>query len=634
VSRRPALSTVPELDLHRYELRVDGNAVRLEKIPMELLIFLVNNRDKLVSREAIVERLWGKNVYLETEQGINTAVRKIRQALRDDPEQPQFLQTVVGKGYRFVGPITLIGNGSSETAATSLEPVERAVHPTRRFWTIAAMLAGLGLALTVLVASGRVGLSVREPVAEPGIRSLAVLPLENVSGDPDQEYLADGVTDALTTDLAQIHSLRVISRTSALHYRGSRKSLPEIAKDLSVDAVVEGTFARSGNRVRITAQLIQAATDRHLWAETYEQSFQDVLSLQSAVALDIAREVSASLGSREQLRWARSTRRPEAQEAYLRGRYLLSLRGSENLMRAPYYFQLAVDKDPTFAEAYAGLAEAYGTLAGWGLARPSDVDEKVGAAAMKAVELDNSSSAAHMALATYKCAHHDQEGLEREVKRALELNPNNSTAHKLYGLYLHGRGQFDAAIAEEMRAQDLDPLAAHLSLSLGHVLYDARQFDRAIAQWQQAMELDPKMHFLHLNMGWAYAHQGLHEAAVKEWSRHWEHIPAASKILKRAYQRSGYRGYLRAQLGKEFAEAFKPLAFSGYQRTVIYTELGDNDHAFDSLDKAVKQHDEDLEEVWVDPDLEKLRSDPRFHDFVLRCGIECGAEPALPSRNN
>jgi TolB-like protein/DNA-binding winged helix-turn-helix (wHTH) protein/Flp pilus assembly protein TadD len=632
---RPAASIVPQLDLHRYELRVEGKAVRLEKIPMELLIFLVNNRDKLVSREAIVERLWGKNVYLETEQGINTAVRKIRQALRDDPEQPQFLQTVVGKGYRFVGPITLIGNGSSETAATSLEPAEKAVHPTRRFWTIAAMLAGLGLALTVLVASGRVGFSVRDPGAEPGIRSIAVLPLENVSGDPDQEYLADGVTDALTTDLAQIHSLRVISRTSALHYRGSVKSMPEIAKDLSVDAVVEGTFARSGKRVRITAQLIQAATDRHLWAETYEQSFQDVLSLQSAIALDIAREISATLGSREQLRLAHTPRiTAEAQEAYLRGRYLLSLRGSENLLRAPYYFQLAVDKDPTFAEAYAGLAESYSTCAGWGLVRSSDVDAKVGAAAMKAVELDDDSSAAHTALASYMCSRKDREGVEREVRRALELNPNNSMAHKLYGLYLHLNGQLDAGLAEEMRAQDLDPLAAHQSLSLGHLLYDAKQFDRAIAQYQRAIVLDPKLQFLHLNIGWAYAHQGLHEAAVKEWSRHWEHIPAASKILNRAYERSGYRGYLRAQLGKEFAEAFKPLAFSDYQRTVIYTELGDNDHAFDSLDKAVKQHDEDLEEVWVDPDLEKLRSDPRFHDFVLRCGVECGAEPALLNRSN
>jgi TolB-like protein/DNA-binding winged helix-turn-helix (wHTH) protein/Tfp pilus assembly protein PilF len=623
---RPAASIIPELDLHRYELRVEGQPVRLEKIPMELLIFLVDNRDRLVTREAIVERLWGKNVYLETEQGINTAIRKIRQALRDDPEQPRFVQTVVGKGYRFVGPITLIGNGSGETPVTSLEPPEKAAHPTRRFWTIAAMLVGLGLALTVLIASGRVRRSVREPIAESGIRSLAVLPLENVSGDPDQEYLADGVTDALTTDLAQIPALRVISRTSALHYRGSGKSLPEIARELSVDAVVEGTYARNGNRVRITAQLIQAANDRHLWAESYERNFGDVLSLESAIALNVAREISANLGSREQLRLAHTPRiTAEAQEAYLRGRYLLSLRGRENLIRAPYYFQLAVEKDPTFAEAYAGLAESYGTLAAWGLAREDDIDAKMRTAAIKAVELDDSSSAAHTVLASYKCTLKDPEGLEREVRRALELNPNNSTAHKLYGLYLHSTGHFDAAIAEEMRAQDLDPLSAHLSLSLGHVLYDAKQFDRAVHEWQKAIELDPNLHFLHLNIGWAYAHQGMQEAAVKEWSRHWQHVPGTGQILNRAYEKSGYRGYLRALLGPEFARLLKPEGFSHYQRAVIYTELGDKDHAFDSLARAVKQHDEDLEELLIDPDLEKLRSDARFPDLVQRCRAECGS---------
>jgi len=310
----------------------------------------------------------------------------------------------------------------------------------------------------------------------------------------------------------------------------------------------------------------------------------------------------------------------------LRGRYLLSLRGQDNLLRAPYYFQLAVDKDPTFAEAYAGLAESYSTLAGWGLIKGEDADAKVGLAAMKAVQLDGNSSAAHTALASFKCTLKDREGMEREIRRALQLNPSNATAHKLYGLYLHLTGDFDGALAEETRAQELDPFSAHLRLSLGHVLYDAKQFDRAIVQFQKAIELEPEFHFLYLNIGWSYAHQGQHEAAVKEWSRHWVHTPAVAGVLNRAYEKSGYRGYLRAELGPEFAKAVRPMICpTNYQRAVIYAELGDKDHAFNSLYKAVQQNDEDLEELLVDPDLENLRSDPRFDALVQRCRRECGA---------
>ncbi len=621
-------SVIPELDLHRYELRVNGETVRLEKIPMDLLIYLVDNRDRLVTRETIAERLWGKDVYLDTEQGINTAVRKIRQALGDDAEQAQFLQTVVGKGYRFVGPIAVTGNGSSPANENIASPDERSptiIGPNlrQRSWPIAVFSIGLlAVLMTVLFAAKFRGLRPDPPITKLAFRSIAVLPFENLSGDPEQEYLADGVTDTLLTNLAQIHSLRVISRGSTLQYRGTRKSLPQIARELKVDALVEGTFSRSGDRVRITAQLIEAATDQHLWADVYERNVEDLLRLQSEIALNVATRISATLSSEEQLRLASSRQtQPEAQEAYLRGRYLLSLRGQDNLVRAPYYFQLAVDKDPTFAEAYAGLAESYSTLAAWGLINGEDADAKVGAAAMKAVQLNGNSSAAHTALASYKCTLK-----EREIRHALQLNPSNTTAHKLYGLYLHLTGDFDGAISEETRAQELDPFSAHLRLSLGHVLYDAKQFDRAIIQFQKAIELEPEFHFLYLNIGWAYAHQGQHEAAVKEWSRHWAHTPAVAGVLNRAYEKTGYRGYLRAELGQEFAQAVRPMICpTNYQRAVIYAELGDKDQAFHSLGRAVEQRDDDLAELLVDPDLESLRSDPRFDELVQRCRRECGA---------
>lgn len=621
-----------ELDTIRYELRLGERVLRLEKIPMELLILLAQKKGQLVGRQEIIDKLWGKDVFLDTEQGINTAIRKIRLALNDNPEHPRFLQTVVGKGYRFVGPITVTPNGSSYASEDTPRPdgqhQTRLAHGRQRPWPIALYsIALLAVLVVVLFVAKFPGVRRSRPTTKLAIRSIAVLPFENLSGDADQEYLADGIADALLTNLAQIHSLRVISRASTLQYRGTHRSLPQIARELNVDALVEGTLSRSGNRVRITAQLIEAATDQHLWADVYERNVEDLLRLQSEIALNVTTRISATLSSEEQLRLAsfRQTQ-PEAQEAYLRGRYLLSLRGQDNLVRAPYYFQLAVDKDPAFAEAYAGLAESYSTLAGWGLIKGADADAKILPAALKAVQLDDNSSAAHTALASFKCTQRDREGVEGEIRRALQLNPSNSTAHKLYGLYLHLTGDFDGAIAEETRAQELDPFSAHLRLSLGHVLYDAKQFDRAIVQFQKAIELEPEFHFLYLNIGWSYAHQGLHEAAVKEWSRHWVHTPAVAGVLNRAYEKWGYRSYLRAELGQEFAKAIRPMIYpTNYQRAVIYAELGEKDHAFSSLAKAVQQHDEDLEELLVDPDLESLRSDPRFDALVQRCRRECGA---------
>jgi TolB-like protein/DNA-binding winged helix-turn-helix (wHTH) protein len=627
--RRSSPFPVPELDLHRYELRINGNPIRLEKIPMELLIFLVEHRDKLVSREAIVERLWGQNVYVDTEQGINTAVRKIRHALGDDSEQTRFLQTVVGKGYRFIGPVTLIdnrdavknGKGDSarrESPAAPVQPPAETVAPgIRRSWAIPVLIAGLFILAAVLAGMRLSGMRSGGSPVNPEIRSVAVLPFENLSGDPGQEYFATGIADVLLTNLAQIHSLRVISRTSSLQYQGSRKSLPAIAKELNVDAVVEGTFSRSGDQVRITAQLIRAATDQHLWAETYERSLEDVLSLESEIALDVARKVSATVNAQEQLRLARERSiDPEAQEAYFRGLYYMNLRG-ENLLRARDCFQEAVDKDPNFADAYAALAESYGLFVAWGLTDEKDITPKL-AIAKKAVELDPESSAAHTAMAIYRRSLGDYAGSELEVKRALDLNPNNSSAHRQYGYYLHVSGRFEEAISELTRAQEMDPLAAHISFMLGDTFYDAGRFDAAITQWRRAIDIDSDFQFLHQEIGWAYSHQGMHKAAIKEWSLRWEHKPRIAEILNKAYEKSGYRGYLRAHLGREFANALQPNSISDYQHALIYTELDETDHAFDALAKAVKQRDLSVDRLPVDANFQKLHSDPRFQDLVVQ----------------
>jgi tetratricopeptide (TPR) repeat protein len=294
----------------------------------------------------------------------------------------------------------------------------------------------------------------------------------------------------------------------------------------------------------------------------------------------------------------------------------MNLRG-ENLLRARDCFQEAVDKDPNFADAYASLAESYGLFVAWGLTDEKDITRKL-AIAKKAVELDPESSAAHTSMAIYRRSLGDYAESEVEVKRALELNPNNSSAHRLYGYYLHVSGQFEEAIAELTRAQELDPLAGYLSLMLGDTFCDAGRFDAAIAQWRRAIDMDLDLQFLHQEIGWAYAHQGMHEAAIKEWSLRWKHLPRISRILNKAYEKSGYRGYLRAELGKEFAEAFQPKALSNHQRAVIYTELDETDHALDALAEAVKQRDPDVDRLLVDANFQKLHSDPRFQELVLR----------------
>jgi TolB-like protein/DNA-binding winged helix-turn-helix (wHTH) protein len=613
-----------ELDVFTRRLRRGSHVLKVERIPLEILALLVERPGEIIARDEIVARVWGKGAFLDTDNSIRGAIRKIRQVLKDDPEQPRFIQTVTGQGYRFIAP--LISSPVKENRADGSTPLEKEDQNSETvraegdhgprilragLWVVLA--AGLVLAIIYIT------IKVRPTNASASkIKSLAVLPFENLSGDPGQDYFADGINDALITNLAQIHSLRVISRTSALQYRGSRKSLPEVAKDLNVDAVVEGTFSRSNDRVRVTAQLIQAATDRHIWAETYERKVEDILPMQSAIALEIARHISAAVSAEEQLRLSRRPRSaPEAQEAYLRGRYLMTLRGAEDLAKAPSYFELAIAKDPNFADAYAGLAESYGLLVSWGLTDEKDITGKL-AVAKEAVELDPESSEAHTAMALFLRSRRDRDGSKREIRRALALNPNHSTAHKLYGYYLGFDGQLREGIDEEMLAADLDPLAAHMQISLGHLLSDAKQFDSAISHWQKAMELDPSVSFLHLNIGWTYAHKGDRQAAIREWSLFWAKYPQISRILTRAYEQSGYEGYLRALLGRDFATAFSPMHWSHYQRAVIFTELGENGLAFESLAKAIDERDVDLDEMPIDPDLEKLRTDIRFRGVVSR----------------
>jgi len=652
-----------ELDVARYELRRSGRAVKLEKIPMDLLILLVSSDGCLVPREEIEEKVWGKGVFVDAEHGINTAMRKVRQALGDDPEQPNFIQTVQRKGYRFIAEVKRVKAATSRSEGAEREPDNETTPDNSAVADVRTTNEGadgrrtpeaegrnrsrlkqvwIAAAATILLAWPTIKFVVpkltRAEKKAVTIRSIAVLPLENLSGNADEEYFADGMTDELITMLAQYRSLQVTSRTSVMQYKKGRKPLPEIARELGVDGIVAGSVSRGEGRVRVRAQLIYAPTDTHLWAESYERASGDALTLQQEVARSIAERVLlASLPQEGVIKPKRTSANPAARDAYYRGRYYWS---SDRYGKSREFFQQAIQLDPSYAVAYAGLADSYTAASVSGEESALETMPEAEGAAKKALELDESSSEAHTSLGYYKLTYErEPNAIESEFKRALELNSNNSDAHKYYAFYLMQAGRFDEATAEATRALDIDPFAPHLNASAGHVFYEARQFDNAIKAWQTTLERDPSLFFWRECISSAYAHRKMYDQAAKEefqfWAdlyqqkthTYWEQGLRAAALFKKAYAHSGYDGYLHAKLGGEFANIMKCGAdcWSSYERAAIYAQMGEKDNAFNALTVAVKEQDADLVELLVDPDLENLHSDPRFHELVRRCRAECGS---------
>jgi TolB-like protein/DNA-binding winged helix-turn-helix (wHTH) protein/Tfp pilus assembly protein PilF len=612
-----------ELDLRGYELKRGGQPLRLEKIPMELLIFLVEHHGELVTREQIIERLWGKRVFLDTEQGINTAIRKIRQALQDEAEKPQFLETVVGKGYRFVGNVKTKARESPPSREDLPLPPGSQATPSRprRLWLFGTV--------TVLVVSGAVLLAVWLRIGKatkPGItasfHSIAVLPLENLSGDPSQEYFADGITDALITQLAKLHGLRVISRTSIMQYKSLRKPLPDIARDLSVDAVVEGSVSRAGNRVRVTAQLVDAHADRHLWAEEYDRDLRDVLSLQSELARDIAEQVRANLSSEEQSLMARvGTVEPAAYESYLRGRSFWNQRTPGGLKQSIIHFQHAIELDPRYAEAYSGLADAYTALGYTSYWVPKDSFPKARELANKALQIDPGLAEARASLAYVKLYYDwDWRGGEEEFQSAIAVNPNYATAHHWYSVLLTARGRHEEALSEIDRAHELDPLSVPINTDIGFELYYARRYDEAITQLRSVLQTSPKFSLAHLWLGRAYEQKGMYPEAIAEFEqagtalKDWPVIIAAAG---HAFARWGHKSDATAAL-RRMNELTKEEYVTPYGVALIFAGLNDKEQAIRWLQNAYEDRSHWL--VWLnsDPRFDNVRSDPRFKELLQR----------------
>ncbi len=598
---------------------------------------LLERPGQLVTREELRLRLWPADTFVDFDHGLNNAINRLREALGDSADSPRFIETLPRRGYRFIAPVEgTVGVAAGEIAGAEVVEAPK-LAPTRRFRMASLALPAAALVVLLAVLMGwnvggwRDRLLVR--VNPPHIESLAVLPLENVSGDPAQDYLADGMTDALTTDLAQIKKLRVISRTSAMRYKKVSKPLPEIARELSVDAVVEGTVMRSGNRVRVSAQLIHAPTDRHLWAASYERDLGDILMMQADVARAIATEIRVELTPQEQTRLANAPPvNPEAYEAYLQGRYYMTKRTPEGLTKAVEYFQQAIQKDPRYAPAHAALADTY-SLQGYSQAATmpfKEAAEKAKAAARKALELDEASAEAHAALGRILQIYDwDWTEAEKEFQHALDLNPGYATAYHWYSLFLHDLGRMDEAWAMIRRARQLDPVNPNIRRVVGLYLGEAGQYDRAIEELQAAIELDPSHFNTRLTLGHVYARMGRYQEAIAIYRKADElsrGLPQTRSPLGWAYAVSGKRAEAEKILRE--LKALPAAHRDPYLIALVCVGLGRKDEAFKWLTQAIQEHwpaatllvsrGHSGFSAWV---FDPLRSDPRFQDLLRRMGL-------------
>jgi TolB-like protein/DNA-binding winged helix-turn-helix (wHTH) protein/Tfp pilus assembly protein PilF len=617
-----------EFDLHAYRLCRSGRILKLERIPAEVLAVLIERQGQLVSREQIVERIWGKGAFLDTDNSINGAIRKVRQVLKDDPEQPRFIQTVTGKGYRFIAPVTE-ADLPRPAAVPNLRPVvvpSRTAKSAIRRWPVL-----LGIAIVLIAVLGlylRGSHSQGRALSPAGRVMLAVLPFENLTGDPSQDYFSDGMTEELIAELGNLdpQHLGVIARTSVMQYKHNTKPLDQIGRELGIQYTLEGSVRRDSGKLRITAQLIQLRDQTHLWARQYDREPGNLLVLQREIAQEIADEIQLRIGGHEQINSAEqlalSPKASEAYELYLKGRYFSNKRTMQGLQQAIEYFQQAVDKDPAYARAYAGLAEAYALMGGYSGLPPTEFISKARAAAQRALQLDERLPEAHTALAVIAQTYDwDWPTAEKEYKRAIQLNPNYATAHHWYAECLALQGRFDEAFPQIENARQLDPLSLIIATDYGAILYFSRQYDRAIEQFRGVLEMEPDFPRAHM-LVWAYAQKGLFAEALEdaEAYRRRENAPWSLVMIAYVSGRSGDQAKGRLAL-KQLQQPGRNGPLDTLAFAVAYIGMGENDKALLGLEKAYREHSSSLTALKVDPIYDPLRGEPRFQELVRRIGL-------------
>ncbi|HMI53998.1 MAG TPA: tetratricopeptide repeat protein [Candidatus Saccharimonadales bacterium] len=615
--------------MRKHDLRL-----RLQEQPFQVLAMLLENHGEVVTREELQKKLWPADTFVDFDHGLNKAINKIRDALNDSAESPRFVETVARRGYRFVAEVKVVETVPARSLELATQPFA-AEAPGRpdlagRLATPKRFLPPLAWKISVLVlvvlmaalATWRLH-SWNHP--SPVIRSLAVLPLESLSSDASQDYFADGMTDELISALGQISALRVISRTSVMAYKHARKPLPQIARELNVDAVVEGTVLRSGDQVRITAQLIEASTDKHLWSQSYEGELRDTLALQNKVAKAIADQIRISLNPEEQaaLKNVRVVN-PKAYVSYLKGRYFWNKRTADSLKVALAYFNQAIEEDPKYAQAYSGLADTYALLGDWQYAvmTPKEALPKAKAAAIKALELDGALGEAHNSLAFCLDGFDwDLDSAGKEFRRAIELNPGYATAHHWYAWHLALLRRYDEALAEMRKAENLDPLSLIINADLAELLALAHSYDESILQSRKTIEMDANFALAHNHLGQAYLQKHMNDEAVAELQKAVQlsaGSPTCMANLARAYVASGKTSEA-VKLLNDLKKRSSPVSSHASEIAVIYTALGDRGQAMHWLEKGYEERFNPG--VLLRPGFDPLRSDPRFQDLVGRIGL-------------
>ena len=615
------------LDCARYELRRNGRAVKLEKIPMDLLILLASSEGRLVTREEIEEKLWGRGVFVDAEHGINTAIRKVRQVLEDDPDRPEFVQTLQKKGYRFIAEVKKVETGTlpaAESGKSTRNGAESEAvagnagqfDPRRRMWlwvTVAVIVVGAWPVAKFV--------SPRLMRAEkvPAIRSIAVLPLENISGDKDEEFFADGMTDELITMLAKYPSLRVISRTSIMQYKNARKPLPEIARELGVDGIIEGTVSRAQGRVRVRAQLIYAPTDTHLWADGYDRDLEDVLALQQELARNIAERVNRAASPAGRATGpSHGSSNQAAHDAYYRGRVYWF---SENYSKSRESFEEAIRLDPSYAAAYSGLADSFAGGAAIGRVPAKEALPQAERFANKALELDDALAEAHNTQAAIKLFFHwDWEGARKESERAIELNPSLAEAHHLHAYVLTAMNRMDEAIAEDRRTMELDPFAR--PWAYGYAFIRARRYDEALQDLRQKLEARPESGTTRWLMADVYFYKGDTKSAVEEIKKVLvlQGDEKAAARADRAYRDGGYQAVFQQFLDDSKRKSKKTYV-SALELAGHAVRAGKKEEALNYLEEACEQRDVFLVMLQHDPQFDPLRSDPRYWAIVKKMGL-------------
>jgi TolB-like protein/DNA-binding winged helix-turn-helix (wHTH) protein/lipoprotein NlpI len=625
-----------EFDLNAYRLSRCGRALKLERIPTEVLALLLEHRGELVPREQLVERIWGKGTFLDTDNSINGAIRKVRQALKDNPEQPRFIQTITGKGYRFIAPVTgLVPVATLEpswpVALPHLRPPATPVAasgPIRGRWPLRLGIFALLLVIAALalgIYSQRSRSRVRPPAAG-GRAMLAVLPFENLTGDAAQDYFSDGLTEEMITQLGDLdpQHLGVIARTSVMQYKHTTKALDQIGHELGVQYALEGSVRSDSGKLRITAQLVQLEDQTHLWARQYDREPGNVLALQDEIAQETANEIRLRIGDHERINSGQppllSPAASEAYVLYLKGLYFSNKRTREGLRQSIQYFQKAVDKDPVYAQAYAGLAQSYALIAGYDGLPPTESMPKARAAARHALELDERLAEAHSALAVIAQNYEwDWATAEKEYRRAIELNPNYATAHHWYAECLALQGRFKEAFPEIESARKLDPLSLIVAADYGAILYFSRQYDRAIEQFHLVLEMEPDFPRAHM-LAWAYVQKGQFADARADIDagRSPDNLGWSWAMVAYVAGRSGDRAGAKLAFEQLQGLEARHHPLDSLSLAIAYIGIGDHDKALASLEKAYLEHSSSLSALKVDPTYDPLRADSRFQQLLRR----------------